>query len=91
VEPSEILLHELLYFYAEPKQTRLRLLKSWLEKPLKNRFVSCQTLICHLFGVAKAGKTRAKHLLPRWTPTNSYPVQAIQQPIAKPRPDETIC
>ena len=90
MKSSEILLHELLYFYAELKQTRLRLLKSWLEKPLKNRFVSCQTLISYL-GVAKAGKIRAKHLLPRWTPTNSYPVQAIEQPIAKPRPDETIC
>ena len=91
MEPSEILLHKLLYLYAEPKQTRLQLSKSWMQKPLKNHFVSCQTLICHLVGVAKAGKTRAKHLLLRWTPTNSYPVQAIEQQIAKPRPDETIC
>ena len=91
MEPSEILLHEMLYFCAEPRQTRLQLSKSWLEKPLKNRFVSCQTLICHLVGVAKADKTHAKHVLLRWTPTNSYPVQAIELQIAKPRPDETIC
>ena len=60
--------------------------KSLLEEALRHGFVTCQTMVCLLVGVAGAGKTHTKHLLFGWAPPDTRnstplavrPVQAIR-------------